>query len=80
MREVKSLSEMDFNVSDVEISVSNGRISSVGFTDAYDGKRITLSACAGDVIFSGINTRFSLSSGSVKIGQSGIRVLWLPSK
>ena len=80
MPDNKSLNGIPFNVSDVEISVSNGHISSVVFTDASAGKKIMLCPSVGVVTFGGISTPFSLSNGSVKIGRSGMTILWQPSK
>ena len=70
----------DFNVCDVEIHVSNGRISSVVFTDAFDGRQIMLSASAEGVTFGGISTPYCLSSGFVRIGRKGMSIFLPPSK
>jgi hypothetical protein len=80
MRVNECSSVTDFVVSDVAVHILNGRMSLVEFINASDGRRITLSACAEGVTFGGINTLFSLSNGSVKIGPNGMTVLWQPSK
>ena len=71
----------DFVVSGVAVRIRNGRMLSVELTNGCDGSQITLSPSAGGVIsFSGINTQFSLRNGSVRLGPSGLLILWESSK
>ena len=72
----ESLNGTDSNVFVAEINVFNGHISSLVFTCASDGKKITLCPCAEAVISGGTSIHSYPWTGSVRIGMNVTSESW----